>query len=91
MGGGGIVSCPSPKTLPEVKLKSCGFILFAEEISIQPTLDCVMWILVITLIKIYNEKHQAEQAKLQSVQVKEREDTRKWNGSKSQGQGDKQV
>ena len=42
--------CLLQKNLPEVKLKSCGFILFAEEISIQPPWDCVMWILVITLM-----------------------------------------
>ena len=44
--------CPCPKSLPEAKVKSFGLILLAEEISKQPSIDSVMWLLVLTLMKI---------------------------------------
>lgn len=56
--------CPCPKILPEAKVKSFKFIPWAEEISKQPSIDSVVWLLVLTLMKIYNEKNQAEQGKL---------------------------
>ena len=34
------------------------------EISKQPSVDSVMYLLVFVLIKIYNEKEQAEQGKI---------------------------
>ena len=43
-----------------------------------------------TLIKIYNEKEQAEQIKIQNVQIEKRS-TRKWDRAKSCVQGDKQI
>ena len=45
---------------------------------------------MLTLIKIYNEKEQAEQIKMHNVQSEER-DTRKWNGAESCGQRDKRI
>ena len=51
--------CPCPKSLPEAKVKSFGLILLAEEISKQ--FKTVVWLLVLTFMKIYNEKEQAEQ------------------------------
>ena len=62
-----VVFCPCLKNLPEAKVKSFGLIPLAEEISKQPHIDSVMWLLVIILRKIYNEKEQAEQGKLQNV------------------------
>ena len=44
-------------------MRSIGLILLAEEISEQPSIDSVMWLLVVTLMKIYHEKEQAEQEK----------------------------
>ena len=77
--------CPCPKSLPEAKVKSFGLIPLAEEISKQPSIDSVMWLLVLTLIEIYKEKEQAEQGKI----FEEKRSTRKWNGAKSCVQGDK--
>ena len=51
-------------------MKIFGLILLAEEISKEPTIDSVGWLLVVNLIKIYNEKEQTEQG---DKQIK------KWN------------
>ena len=51
--------CPCLKSLPEAKVKSFGLIPLAEKISKQPRIVFVMWLLVVTLVKIYNEKEQA--------------------------------
>lgn len=45
-------------------MKSFGLIPLAEEISKQPSIDSAVWLLVLTLMKIYNEKEQAEQGKI---------------------------
>ena len=50
------------KNLPEAKLKSFGLVVLSEEISNQPRI--VMWLLVFTLMKICNEKEQAEKGKM---------------------------
>jgi hypothetical protein len=50
------VFCLYPTSLPGAKLKSFGLISLAGEISKQPSIDSVMWLLVFTLTKIYNEK-----------------------------------
>ena len=47
-----------------------------------------MWLLVVTLMKIYNEKEQAEQGKLQNVNFEEKKSTKKWNRDKFWVQGD---
>lgn len=41
---------PLPKNLPEAILKSSGPISLTEEISRQPSIDCVTWLLVINLV-----------------------------------------
>ena len=41
----------------------------AEAISIQPKIDSVMWLLVITLMQIYDEKEQSGQRETQNVQL----------------------
>ena len=38
------------------------------EISRQPNIDSVLWLLVVTLMQIYNEKEQAEHGKMQNVE-----------------------
>ena len=43
---------PFPKNPPETKLKSYGLMVLVEEISKQPSIDSVMWLLVLTLMKI---------------------------------------
>ena len=48
-----------------------------------------MLLLEFVLRKIYNEKEQTEQDKLQNVNFEEKKSTRKWNGAKSCVQGNK--
>jgi hypothetical protein len=46
-----------------------------------------MWLLVITLTQIYDEKEQSEQGKVQNVQFEDKGGTKKYNGAKSRVQG----
>ena len=62
---------PLSKNLPEAKVKSFELIALAEEISKQPSIDTVVWSLVSILIKIYNDKDQAEQGNIQNTQIEE--------------------
>jgi hypothetical protein len=52
------------------KKKSFGLIAFAE-ISKQPSVDLVLWLLVVMLMQIYDAELQAEQGKLQNVQFEQ--------------------
>ena len=54
--------CPHSKSLPEVKAKSFRLIPMVEEISKKPGIDCHVDISG-TLMKIYNEMHQAKEGK----------------------------
>ena len=65
--------------------------MLAEEISKQPNIDSFMWLLVVDFTKIYNEKEQAKQGKLQNVQFEEKRVTWKQFGAKSSVQEDKQI
>lgn len=53
--------CLCPKNLPEAKLKSFGLISLVEEIPRYPSIDCGMWLLVITLMLVYRKKEQVGQ------------------------------
>ena len=64
------IFCPCPKSLPKHKVKSLGLISLTEEISKQPSIDSMLWLLVFTLIKTYNEKEQAEQIKVQMYRLR---------------------
>jgi hypothetical protein len=55
----------------------------AEEISKQPSIDFVLWLLVFTLMKINNEKEPAEQRKIQNVQIKDKMGTKNRKVAKS--------
>ena len=46
--------CPCPKSLSNAKLKSFVLILLAEEISKLSSIDSVVMLPEVTLIKIYN-------------------------------------
>ena len=50
------IFCPYLKSLPEAKVKKFEFILLVEEVSKQSSIDSVVQALVITLMKIYDEK-----------------------------------
>ena len=60
------------KSLPEDKLKNFALMSLAEEIVRHPTIDCVVWLLVATLMQIYNEKEEAGQTEMQNGQFEER-------------------
>ena len=70
---------PCPKNLPEPKFKSNGLISLVEEISRQPTIDSVPWLLVITSTWVYNAKEQAGQREIQNVQFEEKDNTGEFN------------
>lgn len=42
------------KNLPEAKWKNFELIVLTKEISIQPNVDSIVWLLVITLMQVYN-------------------------------------
>ena len=50
-------------------MKSFGLKALVEEISRQPSIDYSHG-LVVTLIKIFNEKEQAEKGKIQNIRFK---------------------
>lgn len=78
--------CPRPKNLPEVN----GLTVLLEEISRQPSIDRVLWLLVVSLTQIYSREEQAGQRETQRGQLEERKNARKCNiGAKSCAQGDK--
>ena len=52
--------CPCLKSLPEAKLKSYGLTALAEDISKQPSIACVAWLLKASLMQIYTEKRLKE-------------------------------
>ena len=54
--------CSCPKSLQESKLKSFGLML-AEEISKQPSIDWVAWLLVSRLMQIYKESSNLTKGK----------------------------
>lgn len=45
-------------------MKRFGLIALAEEMSKQPSIESVVWLLVLILMKIYNEREHAEHGKL---------------------------
>jgi hypothetical protein len=64
----------------------------AEANSRQPRTDSMVWLLVVSVIQIYNEKEQAGQVKIQNVQLEETRSIRKSNvGAKSHAQRDKKF
>lgn len=67
--------CSSLKSLPVGK-KNFGFIALEEEILKQPSIDCIMWVVVVTILKIYNERGQAEQANNKMKILKRKRTTR---------------
>ena len=56
-------------------MKRFGLSSLSEGISKQPSIDSAMSLLVLTLMKIYNEEDQAEKVKLQNVQFEEESST----------------
>lgn len=61
--------CPWTKNFPEAKLKSNGLIPLVEEVSKQPDTDSVVWLLVMPLMQIYNEKEQAQHKRKEKCTV----------------------
>ena len=50
-----------------LKWKVFELISLTKEISRQPSIDCVMWLLAVTLKQIYNEKEWSGQGEIQNV------------------------
>lgn len=80
---------PFLTNLPEIKMKGFDFIVFAEEIPKESSIDSVIWLLAFMLIMIYNEKEQAKQVKIQSVETEENRDNKIWSKTQSFVQEDK--
>lgn len=49
---------PHPKNLSKDRYKNNGLISLVEEISQEPNTDSVTWLLLITLLLVYNDKGQ---------------------------------
>lgn len=77
-----VIVCPCPKHLPEPKLKSFGLITLTGEMSRQLCIDCVEWLLIVTLRKIHREKEQFTQRQIGHVQIEEKRNTKKKNVAK---------
>ena len=75
--------------LHEAQLKTFRLMALTEEISGQPSIGSVLWLLEIILMQICNEKEQAKQGKLQNVQFEEERNARKCHGEKSSVQEQK--
>lgn len=74
------------KSLPAAEVKSFGLISLAENISKQSIIiDFVLWLLVLALMNIYNEKEKASKTK----KIEEKKSNRKWKRAKFCAQGDK--
>lgn len=88
-----MVNFCNPKNLPEVKLKSFVLLLLAEGTERHSHIDCVLWLLVITHMQIYNGKQQTEQIEIQNVlQLEEKKSTRECHvGDNSCAQGDERF
>ena len=52
--------CPCLKSLSELQVKRFGLVPLAEEIFKQSSVVSILWLLVVMVMKIYNEKEQAE-------------------------------
>lgn len=63
---------------------------FVEKISRQPTIDRIMWLLDIILMR-YNEKEQTQQREIQKYRVWDKITARKCSESESSAQGGEQF
>jgi hypothetical protein len=59
------------KNLLEAKLKS--YRCLKEDISKQSSIDCIVLLLVASIMKVYNEKQQAKQGKIQNVYLEDKQ------------------
>lgn len=55
--------CPCLKSLHDAEMKNSELILLGEEILKQSNMDSVMWILVLSLMKICNERSKLNKEK----------------------------
>lgn len=74
--------------MAEAQLKTFGLTACAEEISRRPNVGCVVWLSVVTLMEIRNEKEPSYQGKLQKMQF---EGTMKCHGAEASAQVDKEF
>lgn len=64
--------------IPETKLKNNELIFLVEEISRQPNIGSVLWLLVVILMQVCRGKEQVEKSEIQNVQVKKKKSTREF-------------
>lgn len=70
---------------------SLGLISLAEEIFRQAAIGFVVWLLVVTLMWVYNETEQAGQEEIQKVEFEEKRGTRECNvGAQAHADTDKE-
>lgn len=74
--------------MPETKLKNSGLLTLAE-MSVQPSIDCILRLFFSFFLQIYTEKEQASQRERQNKQFEEKRSTRKCIGARSSAQWQK--
>lgn len=62
--------CPCPKNLLRAKFKSYGLNSWVGQISRQPNINSIMWLLIITLIHVYSEKEHVGQKEILMYSLK---------------------
>ena len=86
--------CSCPINLPEAKLKSF-ILIWSAEISRQPSIHCVLWLLVVSVMQMYNEKQTKKQKQKTSTKkykmhsLREQGSIRKYSEAKCSAQGHK--
>ena len=73
--------CPCPKSLSKAKVRRVLDKFHWQRISKQPSSDSVVWLLVFTLTKIYNEMIKLR--KRENIQIGENRRIRTWKGLNS--------
>lgn len=68
---------PCPKKFLGATLISNALIYWVEQISRQPNIAFVVWVLVFPLTQIYSEKVSQRQKEIPNVQLEEKMNTRK--------------
>jgi hypothetical protein len=72
--------CPCPKSLPEPKVKRFRLIALTKDVSKQPDINCVVWLLKFSLIRsILMKRIKLRKEKYNMIQVINRHLEVKWN------------
>ena len=66
--------------LLEAKLKSYRLAALTEDSSEQPSIDCVMWFIVASLMQMYNEKEKLSKDKYKMYSLRRKGEPGKCSG-----------